>query len=135
MDPKSYSQKNLPLPDEVGYGMVIGRVKPELHELSSNYDGKRKGVIRVLEVKEHGTNFRGDIKTDTVKTLSKSIDFEPFKIQNSQLEVNIDKPLDANYLLENLHRSYTHFDMNQSGTLTKVAVAIFAKESVKGTFF
>lgn len=129
LDPKKFDKNS---PDEIEYGLIRGIVKPEVHELTSNYNQKYAGVIRVSEVKEHRSNFRNNVSTDTVRTLSKVVDYEPFKVQANNLEIKVDKPLNANYLLDNLHRTYTHFDMNKSGVLSKVAVAVFAKEHIKG---
>ena len=66
-------------PDEVPYGMVVGQVTPESHSLTSNFNREYRGVIRVCEVKEHRVRFSNDMKTNSERTLSKDIDFEPYK--------------------------------------------------------
>ena len=99
-------------PDEVPYCMVAGQVTPESHSLTSNFNRKNRGVIRVCEVKGHRVRFSSDMKTDSERTLSKDSDFEPFKLTKRNLSVKIEEPMNAKYILDNLSNTYKHFGVN-----------------------
>ena len=92
--------------------MVVGQVTPESHSLTSNFNREYRGVIRVCEVKEHRVRFSNEIKTNSERTLSKDIDFEPFKLTKRNLSVKIEEPMNANHILDNLTNTYKHFEAN-----------------------
>ena len=119
-------------PDEVPYGMVVGQVTPESHSLTSNFNREYRGVIRVCEVKEHRVRFSNEIKTNSERTLSKDIDFEPFKLTKRNLSVKIEEPMNANYILDSLTNTYKNFEANKDSFGSKLVTALLVKEHIKG---
>lgn len=120
------------LPDNVEYCMVTGKVKPEDRILKSNYDKDYLGVIRSTVVREHGTTFQKDVRHDTTKILSKTVEYEPFSILSRNLEIKVDSPDKAEYLLENLNLTHRKFEMNKNSLTNQVLTALIARQHTKG---
>lgn len=119
-------------PDVIEYGMVVGKVKPENSSLQSNYQKSYSGVLQVIETREHITNFKDRITSDTTRLISRVVNCEQFKIVRKNLEIKCAKPLDAEYLFEDLHCTHTAFEKNLESTASKVVTAIVAREHVRG---
>lgn len=117
--------------------MVVGRVKPDKNDLVSYYNSNHHGVIRVHEIKEHGTRFANNITNDTTRIISKDINDVPFSlIQNTTiggkpLRIQVDNPLGADYLFENFFLCYTKFEPTKESLVSRVVSAVVAKETVK----
>ncbi|CAF0939879.1 unnamed protein product [Brachionus calyciflorus] len=116
----------------IDYGMIVGLVSPDNIELTSNYDKAIKGVIRVVEVREHGTKFNNNTSLDTNRLVSRVINDVPFSLVNSNVRVQVDDPLTANYLLEYLDLTHTNFEQTKDSLIKKILAGIFTNESVKG---
>lgn len=119
-------------PDVIEYGMVVGEVKPEGSSLKSNYQKSYSGVLQVIETREHISNFKDRVNSDTTRLISRIINCEKFKILRKNLEIKCAKPLDATYLFEDLHCTHTAFETNKESIASKVVTAIIAKERIKG---
>ena len=126
---------NKELPELVEYGMVVGRVKPDNLDLISNYNKDYRGVIRVHEIREHGTRLSNNITSDTTRLISRVVNDVPFSIiQESEnakpIKIHVDSPLEADYLFENFALSFKKFEASQDSLMSKVVSAIVSKETV-----
>jgi hypothetical protein len=127
--------ENPELPDVIEYGMVVGRVKPDNLDLISNYSKDYRGVIRVHEIREHGTRLSNNIMSDTTRLISKVVNDVPFSLiqenENTKpIKIHVDSPLEADYLFENFALSYKKFEPSQDSLMSKVVSAIVSKETV-----
>jgi hypothetical protein len=116
--------------------MVVGKVKPDNLDLVSNYNKDYRGVIRVNEIREHGTRLANNITSETNRLISRVVNDVPFSIiqenadSNKLIKIHVDNPLEANYLYENFALSYSKFEPSTEKFLEKVVSAIVAKETV-----
>ncbi len=115
--------------------MVVGRVKPDNLDLISNYSKDYRGVIRVHEIREHGTRLSNNIMSDTTRLISKVVNDVPFSLiqenENTKpIKIHVDSPLEADYLFENFALSYKKFEPSQDSLMSKVVSAIVSKETV-----
>lgn len=116
--------------------MVVGKVKPDNLDLVSNYNKDYRGVIRVNEIREHGTRLTNNITSETNRLISRVVNDVPFSIiqenadSNKLIKIHVDNPLEANYLYENFALSYHKFEPSTEKFLEKVVSAIVAKETV-----
>jgi hypothetical protein len=115
--------------------MVVGKVKPDNLDLVSNYNKDYRGVIRVNEIREHGTRLINNITSDTNRLISRLVNDVPFSLiqennENKPIKIHVDNPLEANYLYENFALSYHKFEPSTEKFLEKVVSAIIAKETV-----
>jgi E3 ubiquitin-protein ligase MUL1 len=126
--------------------MIVGRVQADHIELSSNFaikDGAYdRGVVRILEIKEHGTTWRNNISSDTTRLISRLCNTVSFSLLCRQkhmqlgdevsVRVGVNEPLRADYLLESLETTYTKFQPVQESLLSRVFSNIFSNESIRG---
>ena len=120
--------------DVIEYGMVIGKIKPDNIDLKSHYNSDYSGVIRLLEISEHGTAWRNNISSDTKRIISKVTNEVPFSLVNDKntISAHISQPLNSNYLLDYLEVSYKNFDPVKESVLTRILNNLISNESVKG---
>lgn len=117
----------------IDYGMIVGVVSPDQAELSSQFDQNVKGVIRVLEMREHGTSFKNNISYDTNRLISRVANDVPFSLVGSgNVRVQVEDPLTANFLLEYLELTHTQFQPVNENLLKKILSGLMTNETVKG---
>lgn len=121
-------------PKVIEYGMIVGKLAPadSLKVLHSNFNKEYRGVLRILELKEHTSSIRDNVVRDSARLMSRIVNHESFKILKKNMQVLVDQPLEASYLEENLHTTYNNFAVNMDSLTSKVVTAIIAKETVKG---
>ena len=112
--------------------MVVGRVKPKNVSLKSSYNSDATGVIRVLELKEHGTSWRNNIISDTTRTITRTINDVPFSLVNDKYAVSIIRPLDADYLVDSFQSTYNNFEPSKESFATRLLNTLIANEQVRG---
>ncbi len=122
------------LPKVIEYGMVVGKAMPveAMKVLHSNYNKEYRGVLRLLELREHTTSVRDSIVRDTSRIISSVVDQEPFKLAKKNWEVLVEQPMQADFIAENLKQTYNHFEVNMDSLTSKVVTAIVTKQAVKG---
>ena len=106
-------------PSVIEYAMISGTVKPVGEDLASHYNTSCHGVIRVLEIKEHGTRMANNIVTDTTKIISKVVNEVPFNVVQKNLAVKVENPLESNYLLDDLTLAYKTFEPSNENFASK----------------
>lgn len=115
--------------------MIVGKVKPDNIDLVSNYNKYYRGVIRIHEIKEHGTRLTNNITSDTTRLISRVVNDVPFSIiqeqkNNKPIKINIENPLDAEYLFENFALSFQKFETSQDSLMSKFVSVLISKETV-----
>lgn len=128
------SKGSKPLPNVIEYGMVVGKIVPveATKVLHSNFNKEYRGVVRVLELREHSTSIRDSIVRDTSRLMSSVVNYEPFKLVKKSWEVIVEQANEASYIEENLKQTYNNFQVNMDSLTSKVVTAIISKETVKG---
>lgn len=123
--------------ETVDYGMLVGQVKCDNTKLNSMYDKNAFGPIRKLEIKEHGTAWRSNYSTDTTRMIVNDLNNVPFSIvkngeSGARQIIKIEQPLNAEYLLEALDTTYSHFEPTKQSTFSKILTELTMSESVRG---
>lgn len=117
----------------IDYGMIVGVVSPEQAELSSNFDKNVKGVIRVLELREHGTSLKNNVSYDTNRLISRVANDVPFSlVVSGNVRVQVEDPLTADFLLEYLELTHKKFEPTNESLLKKLFSGLVTNETVKG---
>ncbi|RNA18922.1 mitochondrial ubiquitin ligase activator of NFKB 1 [Brachionus plicatilis] len=126
--------KNQMLDNEViDYGMIVGVVSPDQAEISSNFDKNVKGVIRVLEIREHGTSFKNNVSYDTNRLISRVANDVPFSlVVSGNVRVQVEDPLAANFLLEYLELTHKKFEPINESLIKKIFSGLVSNETLKG---
>ena len=106
-------------PSLIEYAMISGTVKPVGEDLVSHYNTSCRGVIRVLEIKEHGTRLANNIVTDTTKVISKVVNEVPFSVVQKNLAVKVENPLESNYLFDDLTLAFKNFEPSNENLASK----------------
>jgi len=121
------------LPPVNDYVCINGRVEPIGREILSNYN-KNRGVIRVIEIKEHGLKYGNSITSDTTKTLSKMANAEPFNLFNkiTKTRVQVDQPLKAEFIMSELENTYKIFEPSTESFASKLFTSLLSNEITKG---
>jgi E3 ubiquitin-protein ligase MUL1 len=125
------------LNESLDYAMVVGIVKSQGKPFVSNYDKKISGPIRVFEIKEHGTTWRSNVASDTIRIISRDVKSIPFCLiksgaNNSKQIIKIENPLVAEYLDQALDIAYTHFEPAKESTVTKLIAELASSERIRG---
>lgn len=118
------------------YCLVEGNVKADSFELTSQYFPGIKGVLRMLEIIEHGTKWQSNISFDTNRLITRVINDTPFSltnISNPIINIKVEQPITAaNYLLESLDVTYKMFEPSQGSSFARFLAELTFKESVRG---
>lgn len=116
--------------------MIVGRVEPDNLDLKSHFNDSYNGVIRILEIKEHGTSWRNNISADIKRTISRVINDVPFSLINKKIKnpirIQVTQPLEADYLMNYLDVSHTHFDRVKESIFSKIVNSIATNETIRG---
>lgn len=119
------------------YCLIEGHVKPESLELTSQYAPDVKGVVRMLEIVEHGTKWQSNISFDTHRLITRVINDTPFSLTNnsadSKFTIRVNQPLSASdYLLESMDLTYKIFEPSQRSSFASLLAELTFNESVRG---
>ncbi len=117
--------------------MVSGIVEPinRNNELASHYRGNNyKGVIRVFEIREHGTKINHNISSDTTRLVTRIVEDVPFYLvdHENKFKINVNKPLEANFLLDELEISYHNFTPKEESIASKLLSLFTPVETIRG---
>lgn len=118
------------------YCMIEGNVKADSLELTSQFRPEIKGVVRMLEMVEHGTKWHSNVPFDTNRLITRVINDSPFSIispLNPKLNIKVEQPLAAaEYLLESMELTYKVFEPAQRSTLARIIADLTFNETVRG---
>jgi len=114
--------------------MLTGKIKPDNLDLKSHYQSDYSGVIRLLEISEHGTTWRNNISADTKRIISKVTNEVPFSLINDKnsIRAQVSQPLKSNYLVDYLEVSYKNFEPIKESLFTRILNNITSNETVRG---
>ena len=117
--------------------MVSGIVEPtnRNNELASHYrGGDYKGVVRVFEIREHGTKINHNMSSDTTRLVTRVVEDVPFNLVDidNRFKINVHKPLDANFLLDELEISYHNFTPKEESIASKLLSLFTPVETIRG---
>ena len=114
--------------------MIVGKIKPDSVDLKSHYHGDYSGVIRLLEISEHGTTWRNNISSDTKRVISCITNEVPFSLvgEKNAIRAQVSQPLNSNYLMEYLDVSHTSFEPTKQSLLSRILNNITSNETVRG---
>ena len=92
---------------EIGYGMISGWTKSDCDPLLSNYMGTfYEGVLRLTKIK--------NLSSDATDAYYSKIDIIPFGLVKNQpipIQIQIENPLKAEFLLENLQTIFKNCEI------------------------
>lgn len=118
--------------DVIEYAMITGKIKPDNNDLTSNYSNA-KGVIRVHELRQHGTVSKSNISTDSTKLLSRVTNDVPFSVVDAnRVRAHVEDALSAEFLMENLDLTYSHFETVKTPTFEKLFDILASKDIIRG---
>lgn len=114
--------------------MMAGKIRPDNLDLKSHYKSDYSGVIRLLEISEHGTTWRNNISSDTKRIISKVTNEVPFSLVNDKnsIRAQVEQPLKSNYLLDYLEVSHKNFEPIKESIFTRILNNITSNETVRG---
>lgn len=118
----------------IEYGMMVGKIRPDNLDLKSHYNLDYSGVIRLLEISEHGTTWRNNISSDTKRIISKVTNEVPFSLVNEKnsIRAQVTQPLKSNYLLDYLEVSHKNFEPIKQSIFTRILNNLTSNETVRG---
>lgn len=117
----------------VDYGMIVGKVKAESLELTSNYSNDVTGVVRLLEIKEHGTKWRNNVSFDTSRIVTRMTNDVPFNIINNDVQIRVEQPLDAEFIFDCLDLTHKSFEpVVRKSFLAQIISDVMLNEAVRG---
>ena len=114
------------------YCMIQGTVKPDSLELSSQFKEGTKGVVRLLEIVEHGTKWHSNIALDTNRLITRVINNTPFSLATPNISIRVEQPLEAEYLLDSMDVIYKTFEPSQQSVLARILSDLTFNETVRG---
>lgn len=119
------------IPINIDYAFIRGSVKPVTNEIDSSFN-KAKGVIKVFKVIEHVVKTSSNYIRDAQNLLSKSIFSEPFYLISGKTKIEINQPLSAGYLMDELEQTHYNFDPLKHSIADRIFDKILKDEISKG---
>jgi E3 ubiquitin-protein ligase MUL1 len=124
--------------EPIEYCKITGIVKPDNTDLVSHYNINYRGVVRIIDIREHGTTWRNNISSDTSRIISRVVTDVPFSLINyserdsRSVRILVNQPLNANYLLDNLDLTHKSFEPSQQSLVSKLFTSVLTNEVVRG---